>query len=300
MNRLEAMSTLLAAIDAGSLSAASRKLRLPLTTVSRRVSDLEKHLNSQLLVRTSRRLELTESGRAYVRACRDILAAVEQAERSAAGEYAAPRGAMTITAPIVFGRLHVLPVVIDFLMVYPQIDTRLVLTDSVTNLTDDQIDVALRIGALPDSSLVATRVGSVRRVVCASEAYLSAHPPRPKQPGDLSSHVCISFEGLTGTKTWSFRSGRTSFAVPVKSRLVVNTAEAAVDAAIAGLGVTRVLSYQIAGAVRQRQLATILSEFEPDPVPVSLVYADHDRVPLKVRAFLDFATDRLRKTLSSR
>ncbi len=300
MNRLEAMSTLLAAVDAGSLTAASRNLRLPLATVSRRVSDLERHLRVQLLVRTSRRLELTEAGRAYVHACRDILASVEEAERAASGEYAAPRGDIALTAPIVFGRLHVLPVIVDFLKAYPDINVRLVLTDRVANFVEDRVDVALRIGTLADSGLIAARLGSVRRVVCASAAYLKANGPPLQQPSDLAKHVCITFEGLNAPTSWTFRRNRANLSIPIKSRLTVNNAEAAIDAAAAGLGVTRVLSYQIADAMRDGRLTTVLSDFEPEPAPVSLVHSGQGPLPLKVRAFIDFAAERLRDKLKPR
>lgn len=300
MNRLEAMATLLAAVDAGSLSAASRKLGVPLATVSRRVSDLEAHLRTKLLVRTSRRLELTEAGRSYVAACRDILASVDQAERTAAGEYAAPKGDVVVTAPIVFGRLHILPVIVAFLDTYPEINVRLMLTDRITNFIEDHVDVALRIGNLPDSNLIATRLGSVRRVVCASPAYLSAKRPAPMHPSDLEAHSCITFEGLMSPTSWSFSAGKSGISVAVRSRLVVNTAEAAIDAAIAGLGITRVLSYQIADALRARSLKIILEAFEPDPSPVSLVHAGQGMLPLKTRAFIDFATERLRRRLGSK
>jgi DNA-binding transcriptional LysR family regulator len=299
MNRLEAMSTLLAAVDAGSLSAASRKMRVPLATVSRRVSDLEQHLRAQLLVRTSRKLELTDAGRAYVHAIRDVLSSVDEAERAAAGEYAAPRGNISVTAPIVFGRLHVLPAIVAFLNAHPDINIRLMLTDRVTSFSEDQVDVALRIGALPDSGLIALRVGHVRRVVCASPAYLSAHAPAPKHPSDLKGHSCIAFEGLTSPTQWTFGKGKTRLSVPVRSRLVVNTAEAAIDAAVAGLGVTRVLSYQVEREVRDRTLATILTEFEPEPLPVNLVYPGQGALALKTRVFLDFAAERLRASLGA-
>lgn len=295
MNRLEAMSTLLAAVDAGSLSAASRKLGVPLATVSRRVSDLEALLRTKLLFRTSRRLELTDAGRSYVAACRDILAAVEQAERTAAGEYSAPRGEIVVTAPIVFGRLHMLPVIVAFLDAYPDIDIRLVLTDRIANFIEDHIDIAVRIGTLPDSSLIATRLGSVRRVVCASPHYLKQRRPAPSHPRDLHAHACITFEGLMSPTEWMFRNGKAASTVTIRSRLVVNTAEAAIDAAVAGLGVTRVLSYQIAEAIRARDLRIILSDFEPEPSPVNLVYAGQGLMPLKTRAFIDFATERLRR-----
>lgn len=298
MNRLEAMSTLVAAVDAGSLSAASRKLGVPLPTVSRRVSDLEAALRTKLLVRTSRRLELTDAGRSYVGACRDILAAVDHAERSATGEYTAPRGEIVVTAPIVFGRLHVLPAIVAFLETYPEIDVRLVLTDRVTHFVEDHVDVALRIGSLPDSNLIATRLGSVRRVVCASPDYLKRHRPVPTHPSHLKAHACITFEGLMSSTEWRFPIGKTDLPVTIKSRLVVNTAEAAIDAAVAGLGVTRVLSYQIADALRARKLKVLLNDFEPEPAPVSLVYAGQGLLPLKTRAFIDFASERLRRALA--
>jgi len=299
MNRLEAMSTLLAVVDAGSLSAASRKLGVPLATVSRRVSDLEAVLRTKLLVRTSRSLELTDAGRSYIVACRDILAAVDQAERTAAGEYAAPRGEIVVTAPIVFGRLHVLPVIVEFLMAYPDIDVRLVLTDRVTNFIEDHVNVALRIGALPDSSLIATRLGNVRRVVCASPTYLAAHRPGPSRPIDLEGHACITFEGLMSPTVWKFRNAKGEIPVAIKSRLVVNTAEAAIDAAVAGVGITRVLSYQIAEALRARTLKILLGDFEPEPSPVNLVYAGQGLLPIKTRAFVDFAVERLRRQLGA-
>ncbi len=299
MNRLEAMSTLLATVDAGSLSAASRKLGVPLATVSRRVSDLEAHLRTTLLVRTSRRVELTDAGRSYVVACRDILATVEQAERTASGEYVAPMGDIVVTAPIVFGRLHMLPVIVDFLNVYSDINVRLVLTDRITNFIEDHVDVALRIGVLPDSGLIATRLGTVRQVACASPRYLEAHPPAPSRPNDLNDHACITFEGLMSPTVWSFRNGKAEVSVAVRSRLVVNTAEAAIDAAVAGLGVTRVLSYQIADAIRAGTLKPILGAFEPEASPVNLVYSGQGLLPLKTRAFIDFATERIRRKLGS-
>jgi DNA-binding transcriptional LysR family regulator len=297
MDRMEAMSTFLAAVDAGSLSAASRKLRVPLATVSRRVSDLETHLRTKLLVRTSRRLELTDAGRSYIVACRKILTALEEAERAASGEYAVPKGELVLAAPIAFGRLHVLPLIVAFLDAYPEISVRFIQSDRVSNFVEDHIDVALRIGQLPDSSLIATRLGTVRRVVCASPAYLEGNGAEPKVPADLSNHTCITFDGLTSPFVWMFRSGNTDVLATIRSRLVVNTAEAAVDVAIAGLGITRVLSYQVADAVRAGKLKIILEAFESEPAPVHLMYADQGLVPLKTRAFIDFAAIALRNQL---
>ncbi|MFZ2138474.1 MAG: LysR family transcriptional regulator [Xanthobacteraceae bacterium] len=297
MDRLEAMSALLAAVDAGSLSGASRKLGMPLATVSRKVSELETHLRTRLVTRTSRRLILTDAGRSYVAACKRILDDVREAERAAAGEYSAPRGELIITAPIVFGRLHVLPVLLEFLNTYPEIDVRLTLADRVVNLQEDHVDLAVRIGELPDSSLVAMRVGSIGRVVCGSPAYF-AERGTPKRPNELSKHDCITFNGLTSPEAWIFPSGKGNISVAVHSRLIVNTAEAAIDAAITGLGITRVLSYQVADALRTGALLLALREFEPPPVPVSLVHAGQGRLALKLRAILDFAAPRLKARLS--
>jgi len=297
MDRLESMSILVVAVEVGSLSAASRRLGMPLATVSRKVSELEGHLGTRLLNRSSRRLTLTDAGRSFVVACKRILDDVKEAERAAAGEYTAPTGELTISAPIVFGRLHVLPVVSEFLRDYPDIDIRMVLSDQVVNLFEEHVDLAVRIGELPDSSLVATRLGTMRRVVCASPAYFSAHG-KPKSPGELSAHDCVTFEGLTAPTAWTFTIGRSTTSVPIHSRLLVNTAEAAIDAAIAGVGITRVLSYQVASAIRAGKLTVALQEFEPAPWPISLVYGGGRLLPLKVRAFLDFTAPRLKSRLA--
>jgi DNA-binding transcriptional LysR family regulator len=247
MDRLDAMSVLLAVVDAGTLSAGARRLGMPLTTVSRKVSELEAHLRTRLFNRSSRQIALTEAGRSYVAACRRIIEDVGEAERAAAGEYSTPKGDLVITAPIVFGRLHVLPVVLDFLRAYRDIDIRLVQTDRPLSLLEDHVDLAVRIGALPDSSLVATRVGSIRRMVCASPGYF-AERGKPKRPDELAGHDCITFQGLSAPEAWTFTNGKSELTVATHSRLIVNTAEAAIDAAIAGAGITRVLSYQIAEA----------------------------------------------------
>lgn len=293
MDRIEAMSVLLAAVETGSLSGAGRKLGMPLPTVSRKVSELETHLKARLLHRSTRRLTLTDSGRAYVEACKRILNDVEEAERAAAGEYSAPKGDLVITAPIVYGRLHVLPVVTEFLRAYPDVDIRLQLGDRMVNLFEESVDLAVRIGDLPDSSLIATRVGSVHPVVCASAGYLSARG-RPAHPDELTAHDCVTFEGLMSADTWNFSSGKSVVSAAIHSRLVVSTAEAAIAAAIAGAGITRVLSYQVADAVRTGALEIVLQEFEPAEWPVSLVYPSQGRLPLKLRAFLDYAVPRLK------
>ena len=299
MDRLDAMSVLVAVVETGSFSAAGRKLNAPLPTISRKVSELEAHLKTQLLIRTTRKLSLTDAGAAYVAASKRILEQVGEAERAASGEYIAPRGDLVVTAPIVFGRLHVLPPVTEFLRHYPEIDVRLPLSDRNVHLIDDHVDVAVRVGALADSSMVATRVGVVRRVVCASPAYLAA-TGTPKAPEDLAALACISFDALTSSTSWSFaaRKARTEHTVPVHSRLSVNTAEAAIDAAIAGIGVTRVLSYQAANAVADGKLKIVLADYEPEPLPVNLVYLEQNLLPRKTRAFLDFVAPRIRESVA--
>jgi len=292
MDRLEAMRTLIAAVDGGSLSAASRALGTPLPTVSRRVSDLEAHLGAQLLIRTSRKLVLTEAGDIFVASARRIIDELGEAERAASGEYREPRGELIITAPILFGRLHIAPIVHDFLAVYPQVSVRLVLSDAVIDLVEAHVDVAVRIGRLPDSDLIAQTAGHIRWVLCASPAYL-ARAGMPSTPEDLAGHDCIAFEGLQTYRNWTIGSGSAARTVTIRPRFSVNTAEAVVEGAAAGLGIARVLSYQAADAVARGRLRPILHGCGTDPIAVSLVHQAQRVQPLKRRAFLDFAAPRL-------
>jgi DNA-binding transcriptional LysR family regulator len=296
VDRFEAMSVFAAVAEAKGFSAASRRLGMPLATVSRKVSELEESLGVQLLARSTRRVSLTDTGRQYFEACRRILDDVSEAERAASGEYRAPRGELILTTPIVFGRLHILPVVTEFLDAYREVDVQMMLLDRVVDLIDEHIDLALRIGELPDSSLIAVRIGTIGRVVCASPAYLAAHGV-PAHPRDLVGHEAITFSGLSSAREWSFRIDGATEQFHVRSRLVVNTAEAALDAAMAGAGLTRVMSYQAAAAVREGRLVMVLRDFEPEPNPISLVYPSGRLVPLKLRAFLDFAVPRLKARL---
>jgi DNA-binding transcriptional LysR family regulator len=298
MDRIEAMGLFIAIVDGGSLASAARRLRIPLQTVSRKLQALEEHLGARLLTRTTRRLALTEEGRDYAEACRRVLADVEDAERRVAGRHGEPKGVLSVTAPVVFGRLHVLPVVLDFLNAYREVETRLVLIDRVIDLVEEGIDVAVRIGALPDSSLIASRVGELRRVICASPDYFHRRGA-PASPDDLADHDCITFAGITSPARWTFEGRDGAQSVAVRSRLVVTTAEAAVDAAVAGLGITRLLSYQVAAALAAGQLRLVLERFEPPEAPVQLVSVEGRRAPARVRAFLDFAAPRIRARLAA-
>lgn len=296
MDRIDAMRVFLKVVETGSLSAAARSLHSPLPTVSRKMADLEKLLGARLITRTNRNVVLTDAGRQYLSAARDILERIEEAERLVSGEYLSPKGDLTIAAPIVFGRLHLLPVITEFLKAFPEINMKLTLSDRNNNLAEDHIDVALRIGEPADSSLIAIRLGLVRQTVYASREYLQARG-EPLHPRDLSAHQCIAFEGVQSSHAWPFRDEDHTFSVEIRPRLAVNTAEAAIDATACGLGLTRVMSYQARKSVEQGLMEPVLEQFELPPVPVHLLYLPDAVLPLKLRVFLDFAGPRLRTLL---
>ena len=295
MDRLDSMSILVTVAEAGSLTAAARLLDTPLTTVSRKISDLEGHLKTQLLTRSSRRISLTDAGRSYVAACKRILEDVGEAERIAAGEYTAPKGELSVTAPIVFGRLHLVPVLADFLRAYPDIDVRLTLSNRQVNLTEEGIDAALRVGDLPDSALIATRVGTIRRVFAASPEYLKARGV-PQNPADLVGHDCIGVQGFTGSGFWSVADGGE---IPVRYRLIVNSTDAACEAAKEGMGIVSVFSHHVASNFQDGTLVSVLPDFRRETLPLSLVRGAGEYLPLKLRAFLDFVTPRLKARLAA-
>ena len=296
MNRLEAMTILLAAVDTGSLSGASRHLRIPLATVSRRVAELEEHLHVRLVHRGNRKLVLTDAGRSYVASCRRIIEDIAEVERTASGEYRAPQGELTISLSSVLGRTHILPIVVEFQRAFSDVRIRMQLTDRMVSLAEEHVDVAVRLGELPDSSMIATRIGLIRHLVCASPAYLKKRGA-PKKPVDLAAHDCVVHEGHSTSYDWDFVTDKTKQTIHVPSRLMVNLGEAAVAAAVAGAGIARVLSYLVEDAMKSRSLVALLEAYEPPPFPVSVIYSSQRQVPLKLRAFLDFAIPRLRKRL---
>jgi len=297
VDRFEAIQTLVAAVDEGSLSAASRALGVPLPTVSRRVADLEAHLGAQLLIRTSRKLVLTEAGAVFVGAARRLLADLSEAERSAAGEYRSPRGELLVTAPFMFGKLYVAPLVQDFLRAYPEVSVRLVLADHMLEFAEHRLDVAIRIGRLPDSELIASKVGEVRWTVCASPGYL-AQRGTPRLPEDLGRHACIAFSGTPDPRQWIFGTGHGTRTVRIAPRLMVNAADVMIAAAEDGIGIARVMSYQAASAIRAGRLNPLLRDFWPEPSPVHVLYPSQRAAPLKRRAFIDFVAPRLRNALA--
>jgi DNA-binding transcriptional LysR family regulator len=297
MDRIESMSVIVAIAEAGSLSAASRQLRMPVPTVSRKLSELEGRLKTQLFQRSSRQVSLTDAGRSYIEACKRIIEQVDDAEKEASGEYRAPTGDLTVTSPWGLGHLHLLPLSCEFLSVYPDIALRLLLTDRVLNPVENRIDVSIRIGPLADSSMIATRIGSIRVVACASPKYLAVHGS-PETPGDLCNHDCITVDETGVPRSWKFAKDGAEIATPIRTRLTVNTSEAAVAAAISGAGIARVMSYKMEPARRTGDLVIVLDDFEKEPLPVHIVYTERKPMPLKLRVFLNWLTPRLKARLA--
>lgn len=260
------------------------------------MSDLETHLGSQLVVRTSRKILLTEAGAAFVASARRVLEELTEAERAASGEYRAPRGELLVTAPIMFGKLHVSPIVHEFLSAYPEVTVRLILTDAVIDLVGLHIDVTVRIGQLPDSGLFARRVGEIRWIVCASPDYLEQRGT-PASPAELANHDCIAFEGLEPDREWPFSGSKGTQQYTIRPRYSVNTADAVIAAAAAGVGIACIMSYQAAASVRDGSLLPILTEWAPPPFSVQIAHLSRQQQPLKLRAFLDFAAPRLQERL---
>ena len=293
MDRLDAMRVFVAVADKASFAAAARQLALSPPSVTRAVAALEERIGTQLLRRTTRIVRVTEAGERYLADCRRILGEIDDAETSAAGAHATPRGLVAVTASVVFGRMFVAPIVLDFLARYPEVAVRMLLVDRVVDLLEERLDVAVRIAHLPDSSSSALRVGAVRRVVCAAPAYL-ARRGVPRAPRDLAEHDAITFSGASTAPEWTFGAGARVETVRPRARLVVNSGEVAIDAAVAGHGMTRVLSYQIAPQIAAGTLRVVLADAEPPPIPIHILHHEGRRASARVRAFIDFAADRLR------
>ena len=296
IDRLDAMRVFVTALDEGSLARAGQCLHRSPAAVTRAIASLESRVGAKLLHRTTRRLELTEAGQQYAGVYRRVLADLEEADLAVAGNRVAPHGVLTVTAPVMFGTRVLRPVVGEFLRVYPAMQVRYLLLNRMTNFVDEGIDVALRIAPLQASSLVAVRIGEVRRVLCASPKYLAGRPPI-KTLSDLAQHDCIGIEPTSPNDIWSFppaNGGRIARTVRVKPRLMVNTDEAAVSAAVDGEGIVRIFSYKIQHEVTGGGLVVLLPEDEPPPVPVHLVTSPDRLALVKVRTFMDFAAARLR------
>lgn len=297
MDRLRLMEVFVAVSEAGSLAAAAARLRMSPPAVTRAVAALEDRLGTRLLHRTTRRLALTEAGARYLDGARRLLAEFEAAERAAVGEAATPTGHLTVAASVTFGRMHVAPVLADFLQAEPRVTAALLMADRMVNLVEEGIDVAVRIGALPDSSLVARRVGETRRILVASPGYL-ARRGAPARPEDLRRHEVIAFTGLMPGREWRHigEDGRAA-TIALAPRLEVNDAAAALAAAERGDGITLALCYMAAAMVAEGRLAVVLDRFTPPAVPIQLVYPQARLLAPKIRAFIDFAAPRVRQRL---
>jgi DNA-binding transcriptional LysR family regulator len=298
MDRLDTVTIFVSVAEIGGFAAAARRLRRSPAAVTRAVAQLEARLGVRLLNRTTRAVSVTEAGQRFLAGAKRALAEFEEIEQATAGQQTAPRGQLQITAPIVFGRLHVLPIVGEFLGRFPAISVRMMLLDRPIDLVEEGIDVAIRIGALADSSAIATRVGEVRRVVVASPGYLKGRRV-PKRPAELADLDVINFAGLERDR-WSFRGPDGEASIGLSPRLEVNTAESAIDAARAGLGVTRVLSYQAIERIRAGELKRLLTAYETEELPVHVLYPGGRYPAAKLRAFVDFAVPRLRARLKKR
>jgi DNA-binding transcriptional LysR family regulator len=297
MDRFEAMQMFVTAVDEGSLSAAARKMNVPIQTFSRKLGALEAVLGTTLLIPTSRALMLTEAGAAYLSAARRNFEQVEEAEREAAGEFQSPRGTLVLTAPPLFGRMFVLPIVRDFLELYPSINIKLLLDDRYLSIVDESIDIAFRLGKLPDSDLIATRISMMRVVVCGTPALTASHG-RPQTPDDLQRLPCILNRNQMKVSGWRLRDPDTGAAidVPLEPRLASSN-EAAADAALAGVGFANLPIYQALDALEDCRLEAVLVDYEGEPGPVHLVHASRGHLPIKMQRFIDFARPRLRKEL---
>jgi len=290
MDRIDSVALFAEVAERGSFAAAARHLNRSPAAVTRAVAELETRLGVRLLNRTTRAVSVTEAGQRFLAGARRVLADLTEIEQAAAGQGSAPRGELRVTAPIVFGRRHVLPLVLEFLEQYPEVSVRLALFDRPVDLVEEGLDVAIRIGALADSSAIAARVGVVRRIVVAAPSYLKRRG-QPIHPRELAEHDVISFVGIERIERWRFHGG---IDATIKPRVIVNTAEAAIDAVMSGFGITRVLSYQAVDALSERTLVRLLREHEGAEAPIHVVYPDGRHPPPKLRAFLDALVPRLR------
>ncbi|MCK9915181.1 LysR family transcriptional regulator [Microbacteriaceae bacterium K1510] len=295
MDRIATMSVFVAVAECGSFTGGARRLRRSPAAVTRAVAELEAALGVRLLDRTTRAVSLTNAGERFLPGARRLLADLAEIEQTAAGLAGSPRGELRVTAPIVFGRRHVLPLVSEFLAGNPDVTVRLELTDRPVDLIEEGLDVAVRIGELPSSTAIATRVGTVRRVTVAAPAYL-ARRGEPATPDGLAAHDVIAFAGLDGFERWRFRDNEKTIEAVIRPRMIVNTAEAAIDVALTGFGITRVFSYQAADLLAGKSLMRLLRAYESEPVPVHLLYPQGRYPAPKLRAFLDLVTPRLRRT----
>jgi len=294
MDRLHLMTIFVAVAEEGGLAKGARRLAMSAPAVSRAIVSLEQYLGCQLLTRTTRYIRLTEPGLRYLEDAKRILSDIALAEETANGINAAPRGLLSITAPVLFGKLHVIPILCDYLQRYPDMEASVNLVDRVVNLVEEGYDVGVRIGELPDSTMRAVRVGAVRRVVCAAPAYLQRHGS-PAHPADLPEHTIVAAVSVSPIVEWKFDTPEGgSIGVRVRPRMTVSTNDSAIEAARRGLGITRVMSYQVTEQLRSGELECLLTDYETRPLPVHIVHREGIHATAKIRAFIDMAAAALR------
>jgi DNA-binding transcriptional LysR family regulator len=294
MDRLKAMATFVQIVEKGSLTAAADALETSLPSVVRVLASLERHLGARLLNRTTRRIHLTDEGAQFLERCRTILSELQEAEAALTSRQTEPQGRLTITAPVVFGRRYVTPIVNEFVRRYPNVSVDLLLVDRFTNLVEEGLDVAVRVAQLRDSSLVAIPVGQARRVICASPHYLHRHGT-PRVPQDVAGHRCVNYTGLASRDEWEFRVGRRNVTVPISSVISCNEIDSALDACINGVGLGMFFSYQVVPHREAGELSCILEEFEIEPRPIQVIYPHSKLLSTKVRVFVDECVKQLRK-----
>ncbi|MCF4995263.1 LysR family transcriptional regulator [Pseudomonas syringae] len=297
MDRFQEMQVFTTVAQEQGFSAAARRLGLSAASVTRAVAALELRIGTQLLIRTTRSVHVSEAGQRYLEDCRRILAEVQEAEDSAAGSHAQPRGQLTVTAPVLFGEMFVTPIMASFLTQYPDVTINALLLDRIVNMVDEGIDVAVRIGDLPDSNQHAVRVGEVRRVVCGSPDCFARHG-RPTHPQDLARMPMVATSAIGQMRNWPFIENGEVISVRPEPRLVVTANQAAINAASLGLGLTRILSYQVASKVASGELEIVLADFELPPLPIHVVYQGGRKAPTRVRSFVDFTAKALREHMA--
>jgi len=290
MDRLEAMQLFVAVAEQGGFARAARKSGVSAVQVTRQIAALEEHLNARLFQRTTRNVTLTDAGQRYLLRARSILQDVLEAEAQARSERSIPQGLLSVTAPVVFGRMHVAPLMCRYLERYKKVRAKLHLADARQNLIEEGYDAAVRIGALDDSTLVARKLGATRRVLVAAPRYLKKSR-KLKEPRDLAHHDTIQFVAVTPSEEWKFRKGEATTSVKTEPRFVTNSADAALGHAEMGGGVVVALSYQVAASVREGRLEVVLNDFEPPPLPIHIVYPAAKLLPAKVRALVDLLSE---------
>ena len=293
MDRLQAMSAFVTVVDCGGFASAARQLGLSPPVVTRAVAELEERLGLRLLTRTTRVVRVTEAGARFADDCRRILAEIDEAEVAASGTHAAARGTLVLTAPVLFGQQYVMPVLVDYLRRCPEVDAQCLFLDRIVHLDEEGVDVAVRIGHLPDSSLQAVRVGRVRQVLVAAPSYLQSHGI-PSQPAALAQHTLVARGSTTPEVEWQFMQAGKTHTQRLHARLRTSSNDSAIAAAVAGFGITRLLSYQVAEHLRAGQLQVVLEDSETPALPIHVVHREGRRATQKVRGFIDLAVDALR------